>query len=149
MPSPVNGSKKSAASPTRATPGAQARRACDANGPVAIAAVTRRACATRGASCGRARSHCSRNAEGLPFISQDIDDTRTLTHLCSRLACGIEKNRIENGSLDGEPAISKRAVAMLRYEIALNERAIWCADDHSREMCCTRLFDRVEHSEVM
>ena len=52
MPSPVNGSKKSAASPTSARPAPTQRRACEANGPVASTGVTRRAPDARRASCG-------------------------------------------------------------------------------------------------
>src|SRR5205814_7585176 len=62
MPSPVNGSKKSAASPTSAAPASQARRAKVANGPVARTGVVLSAPTNRSARCGRDAIHCSKNA---------------------------------------------------------------------------------------
>ncbi|HMN09675.1 MAG TPA: hypothetical protein PKC83_12915 [Gemmatimonadaceae bacterium] len=64
----MKGSKKSAASPTSAAPGAQARRARTLKGPVARGVVRRVAPANRSASCGRPAIHRSRKAAGSPAI---------------------------------------------------------------------------------
>src|SRR5665213_62057 len=63
-PSPVNGSKKSAASPTSAAPCAHARRVEDANGPVARTGSILSAVPNRSARCGWPASHSSSKALG-------------------------------------------------------------------------------------
>src|SRR2546430_1544268 len=123
MPSPVNGSKKSAASPTRAAPRAQARGAREAKGPVARASDTRTAAI-------RAERHHA--ADGAVRVAKQIHHSLPFGHVDAALARAVQQNRVEHAPWQREAAIAETAPAVGGHEVAADLVARRRAHHHPR-----------------